>query len=260
MAGALHIGTSGWHYRHWVGPIYPPGTGSGHYLSYYAEHFAAAEINGSFYRMPSRTTLAAWRDATPPAFRFAAKAHRFITHMKKLALPISLYDWFLADIAILEPKLGPILFQLPPAWRLNLDRLAAFLAALPTRYRYAFELRNPTWLTPPVHDLLARHRAAFCIYDIGGFQSPIEVTTDFVYVRLHGPGAKYQGSYDGAALAKWARRIRSWRDGGHDVWCFFDNDQNGHAARDALRLQRLLARRPEHASGGPAARRAAVTG
>jgi uncharacterized protein YecE (DUF72 family) len=240
-AGAIHIGTSGWHYRHWVGPFYPPGLPSRQYLSFYKEHFSAAEINGSFYRMPSDKTLAAWRDAVPAGFVFAAKASRFISHAKKLALPIGLYERFFDGIGMLEPKLGPILFQLPPHWRVNRDRLAAFLEALPRRYRYAFEFREPSWLAPEIYALLARHRAALCLYHIAGFKSPIETTTDFVYVRLHGPGAKYQGSYSGSALRAWATRIHNWSRDGKAVWCFFDNDQNGYAAKDALRLCRMLA-------------------
>jgi uncharacterized protein YecE (DUF72 family) len=240
-AGAIiHIGTSGWHYRHWVGPFYPPGTPASRYLRFYIDHFAAAEINGSFYRMPSDKTLAAWRDAVPDGFRFAAKASRFITHAKKLALPISLYGGFFDGIGTLGDKLGPILFQLPPRWRVNRERLAAFLEALPDRYRYAFEFREPSWLVPEIYALLEKHRAALCLYHIAGFRSPIEVTCDFVYVRLHGPGAKYQGSYSGPALKAWAARIRDWSADGKDVWCFFDNDQNGYAAKDALRLKKML--------------------
>jgi uncharacterized protein YecE (DUF72 family) len=239
-AGPIHIGTSGWHYRHWVGPFYPPGMPASRYLGFYREHFAAAEINGSFYRMPSNETLAAWRDAVPKDFRFTAKASRFITHAKKLALPIAQYERFFDGIGTLGPKLGPILLQLPPRWRLNQERLAAFIDALPKRYRYAFEFREPSWLTKDVYALLERHRASLCLYHIAGFESPIEVTTDFVYIRLHGPGAKYQGTYDDAALKAWARRIRAWSRGGKAVWCFFDNDQNGYAAKDALRLESML--------------------
>ncbi|HEX2113719.1 MAG TPA: DUF72 domain-containing protein, partial [Alphaproteobacteria bacterium] len=177
-AGPVHIGTSGWHYRHWVGPFYPPGMPASRYLGFYQEHFAAAEINGSFYRMPSNETLAAWRDAVPKDFRFAAKASRFITHAKKLSLPIAQYERFFDGIGTLGPKLGPILLQLPPRWRLNQQRLAAFLDALPKRYRYAFEFREPSWLTQEVYGLLERHRASLCLYHIAGFESPIEVTTD----------------------------------------------------------------------------------
>jgi uncharacterized protein YecE (DUF72 family) len=241
--GTIHIGTSGWHYRHWVGPFYPPGMPASRYLRYYANHFAAAEINGSFYRMPSEKTLAAWRDAVPDDFRFAAKASRFITHAKKLALPIQQYERFFDGIGTLGRKLGPILFQLPPRWCVNRERLAAFLEALPTCYRYAFELREPSWLDPGIYALLEKHGAALCLYHLAGFESPIEVTTDFVYVRLHGPGGKYQGTYPGAALRTWADRIRGWSAEGRNVWCFFDNDQSGYAAKDALRLQAMLGKK-----------------
>jgi uncharacterized protein YecE (DUF72 family) len=240
VAGAIHIGTSGWHYKHWVGPFYPPKFAAGRFIDFYKEHFAAAEINGSFYRMPSDDTLAAWRDAVPANFRFAAKASRFITHAKKLALPISQYERFFDGIGTLEPKLGPILFQLPPHWRFNRERLEAFLEALPRRYRYAFEFREPTWLNEDAYALLRKHRAALCLYHIAGFQSPIKVTANFVYIRLHGPGGKYQGTYDDAALRRWARDIRAWSQEEKAVWCFFDNDQNGYAAEDALRLQSML--------------------
>ena len=241
MGGAIHIGTSGWHYRHWVGPFYPPGTPSGAYLDYYARHFTATEINGSFYRMPSERTLATWRDSVPGTFRFAVKASRFMSHAKKLAGPIELYAAFFGGIATLGPKLGPILIQLPPTWRVNGDRLRAFLRDAPRCYRYAVEFRNATWLIPAVYDVLAKHGAALCLYDIGGFQSPVETVTNFVYIRLHGPGAKYEGQYGTAALGAWAERIDRWTRSGYDVWCFFDNDQNGYAAADALRLQRLIA-------------------
>jgi uncharacterized protein YecE (DUF72 family) len=240
VAGAIYIGTSGWHYKHWVGPFYPPKTPASRYLDFYKAHFAAAEINGSFYRMPSIETLAAWRDAVPADFRFAAKASRFITHAKKLALPISQYERFFDGIGTLKPKLGPILFQLPPRWRFNRERLEAFLEALPHRYHYAFEFREPTWLNEDAYALLRKHRAALCLYHIAGFESPIEVTTNFVYIRLHGPGGKYQGTYDDATLREWARHIRAWSREEKAVWCFFDNDQNGYAAKDALRLQSKL--------------------
>jgi uncharacterized protein YecE (DUF72 family) len=240
VAGAIHIGTSGWHYRHWVGPFYPPATPSSRYLPFYVDHFDAAEINGSFYRMPSTKTLAAWRDAVPDDFRFAAKASRFITHAKKLALPIAQYDRFFDGIGTLGNKLGPVLLQLPPRWRVDRERLEAFLKALPKRYRYTFEFREPSWLDPAIYALLEQHRVALCLYHIAGFKSPIEATADFVYIRLHGPGAKYQGSYSGAALGSWAQRIRDWSAQGKTVWCFFDNDQNGYAAKDALRLQAMI--------------------
>ncbi len=236
MSAAIRIGTSGWYYKHWVGPFYPPKTPAARLLDYYSERFDTVEINNSFYRLPPETALTNWRDATPPDFCFAMKGSRFLTHMKKLKDAGQGLDRFFERADLLGPKLGPILFQLPPHWTLNLERLDTFLKALPSRHRYAFEFRDPTWLTNQVYDLLSRRRAALCIFDLAGFQSPIEVTTRFTYIRLHGPGGKYQGSYSDASLEAWADRIRTWSTTLEAIYVYFDNDQSGYAAEDALRL------------------------
>ena len=239
----IQIGTSGWHYDHWVGPFYPQGMKSRDFLPFYAQHFAIAEINNTFYQLPQPETLADWREATPPDFEFACKASRFITHMKKLKDPEDSIRRFFEVIEALGGKLGPILFQLPPSWRVNLARLEAFLAALPRSRRYAFEFRDESWFTAGVYEALARHNAAFCIYDIAGRSAPVEVTADFSYVRLHGPEEEaYRGRYDGRTLSGWARRFLGWRDEGRDVYCFFDNDEKGYAALDAMRIQEMLER------------------
>lgn len=235
------IGTSGWSYRHWTGGLfYPEGLASSKLLPWYAGRFDAVEIDGSFYRLPKRETFAAWRDAVPAGFRFAVKATRYVTHMKKLKDPEDSMRRSLAAFEGLGDKLGPVLFQLPPRWRMDLGRLEAFLQALPRRRGYAFEFRNESWFDPRVYALLERHGAAFCIYHLAGRTSPMAVTAPLVYVRLHGPGAAYRGRYHGNALRGWARRIDSWRDGGHDVWCFFDNDEAAYAPHDAERLKTML--------------------
>jgi len=237
----LYIGTSGWHYGHWVGPFYREDAKPAEFLSFYAARFAAVEINNTFYRLPARETLARWRDETPAGFVFACKASRYITHMKKLGDPRRSVRRFFAAVDVLGGKLGPVLFQLPPRWHADAALLDASLAALPADHRYAFEFRDPTWFAPEILQILTRHGAAFCIYDLGGRRSPAEVTANFAYVRLHGPADPYRGSYDGRTLAGWARRFRRWRAGGRDVYCFFDNDEQGFAARDALRLQGMVA-------------------
>jgi uncharacterized protein YecE (DUF72 family) len=163
--------------------------------------------------------------------------------MKKLKDPGVGITRFFERIDRLGPRLGPIVFQLPPAWHRDLARLEAFLEALPPDHRYAFELRDPTWHADEIYELLRRHRAAFCIYDLAGFQSPRLVTTDFTYVRLHGPTAKaYQGSYSDEALEEWAQRIDGWRETLVAAYVYFDNDQAGYAVRDALRLSALCQR------------------
>ncbi len=238
--GKTYIGTSGWSYPHWKGPFYPEDLPDSKLLDYYCQHFDSVEINNSFYHLPSEHALEQWRDTTPPGFRFAAKASRYITHMKKLKDPQQGLETFMERIDLLGNKLGPILYQLPPRWHCNPARLAAFLDALDETRRHAFEFRDESWINADILQMLEQHNAAFCIYELAGYRSPLHVTADFVYIRLHGPEGAYQGSYDGRTLAAWARRIGKWRAQGIDVYCYFDNDEAGYAVENALDLQARL--------------------
>lgn len=240
MTGNIRVGTSGWHYPHWRGPFYPANLPAAQMLAFYARHFSSVEVNNSFYRLPTLAALGSWRDTTPEGFSFAVKASRFLTHMKKLKDPETGLAKLLPRVEELGEKLGPVLFQLPPHWKCNLERLAGFLAALPRGQRYSFELRDHSWYIPNVYCLLRRHNVAFCIYELSGFQSPLLITADFVYVRLHGPEGAYQGSYSAASLETWARRLREWSRGLKSAYVYFDNDQGGFAARNALELKRML--------------------
>jgi uncharacterized protein YecE (DUF72 family) len=236
----IHIGTSGWHYGHWVGPFYPPGTSSGNFLSYYTGYFHTVEINSSFYRLPQKSTFKQWQDSAPSGFIFAVKASRFITHMKKLKDPETALAAFMERTSGLQYKLGPILFQLPPNWQRNLERLRSFLSSLPGGYRYAFEFRDPSWFHPEVYQTLADHGAAFCIYELAGLSSPTELTTNFAYLRLHGPGDAYSGCYPTDTLKQWADLLLGWRGAGKETYCYFDNDELGYATRNAAELQELV--------------------
>jgi uncharacterized protein YecE (DUF72 family) len=240
MGASYYIGTSGWHYPHWQAVFYPPGLPSGSWLDYYTRHFTTVEINASFYRLPSLATARAWRDAAPAGFTFAIKASRYITHMKKLREPRRTLRAFLAVARVLGKKCGPLLFQLPPRWRCNPARLAAFLELLPAHRECAFEFRDPSWHNPEIYALLQRHNAAFCIHELAGFESPQVLTADFAYIRLHGPAAyAYGGCYSHTALAGWADRIRGWKQL-RRVYVYFDNDEAGYAVQNALELRRLL--------------------
>lgn len=239
-AKSIHIGTSGWHYLHWKGPFYPEGLPDELLLEHYVKHFQTAEINNSFYQSPEKETFAQWHDSVPDDFIFSVKASRYITHMKKMKDPDQPVSNFIDRVRVLGKKLGPILFQLPPKLNFNLDRLKGFLNALPGDYRYAFEFRDPSWFTDQAEEALAEKGAAFCIYDFEGRQSPRSVTADFVYVRLHGPDGAYKGKYDDRCLSDWAEAFLSWFNEGKEVFCYFDNDEKGYAAQNALRLKDLL--------------------
>jgi len=236
----IRIGTSGWHYKHWCGPFYEAKTPGSRMLAHYIRHFDTVEINNSFYRLPKAETFSAWREATPEDFCFAVKASRFITHMKKLKDPQNALENFLPPAEALGEKLGPILFQLPPHWPVNTERLAEFLSVLPRKHRYAFEFREHSWHTPRVYDILRRCNAAFCIFELAGRHSPIEITANWSYIRLHGPEGPYQGSYAHRQLEQWAERIVNWSSELEGVYLYFDNDQAAYAAQNAKALKSLL--------------------
>lgn len=236
----IRVGTSGWHYAHWRGPFYPSGLDSAAWLHHYSEHLDTVEINNSFYRLPERSACAVWARETPKDFLFSVKAWRMLTHMKKLKDCGALIERFFEQTKGLGRKHGPVLFQLPPRWRCNPERLEGFLAALPARRRYAFEFRDPSWHTDDVLDLLAQRNAAFCIFELGELRTPEICTADFAYVRLHGSKGPYRGSYAHATLRRWARRIGAWAADGKDVYLYFDNDENAFAVDNALTLTRLI--------------------
>jgi uncharacterized protein YecE (DUF72 family) len=238
--GSVFIGTSGWNYRHWKGTFYPAGLAAKEEFAYYSSRFATVELNNSFYHLPSSDTFALWKKSAPAGFIFSVKAPRFITHMKKLKTDHNGLQEFFSNADYLKRKTGPFLFQLPPKWKINPERLESFLHQLPGRHRHTFEFRDTSWYTKEIYEILSRHNCAFCIYHLAHHLSPLEITADFVYIRLHGPGNKYQGSYDTKSLHEWAKRCRKWMSSGLDVYVYFDNDEAGYAAANAATLQELL--------------------
>ena len=238
----IHIGTSGWHYKHWLDDVfYPSGTKPAQMFEFYARHFDTVEINNSFYHLPSATTFDNWRDSSPPNFLYAVKASRFITHMKKLKDPKPSSEKFFAVVDRLGKKLGPILFQLPPRWKVNVERFAEFLESLPKGHKYVFEFRDETWFVPEVYALMRRHKAAFCIHDFSDMKVPHEITAPFTYIRFHGPTvAKYFGSYSTGQLRAWAERIADWSRQLSDAYIYFNNDPGGEAVKNAIELKRLV--------------------
>src|ERR1700712_4636915 len=209
--GALHIGTSGWHYESWLGPFYPKRLQKPKMLSVYTGSFDSAEINLSFYRLPSEKALETWRDTTPDHFLFAWKAHRVVTHYRRLRNVESDIPNILGRMGLLGAKEGPVLFQLHPRMSVDRERLANFLALLPPGRRYTFEFRHPSWYEPAIFALLAEFNASLCLSDHAAAPAPWEITADWVYVRGHGPSGRYHGSYTDETLAEWAHHIQTWR-------------------------------------------------
>lgn len=236
----IYIGTSGWHYKHWKDTFYPAELKNDNQLRYFSDIFPTVEINNSFYRLPTDDMFINWYKQVPEDFVFAVKASRFITHVKKLHVDHDTIDQFMLRAAHLKEKLGPILFQLPPRWHVNTERLHDFLVKLPTDHRFVFEFRDSSWNIPEIYKLLEHYNCAYCIYDLAGYQSPVIITADFVYIRLHGPGDKYQGSYTKNNLISWAEKCTDWQDEGKDIYFYFDNDQNGYAPHNGQTLMKIL--------------------
>jgi uncharacterized protein YecE (DUF72 family) len=236
----VHIGTSGWYYDHWKGNFYPAGLRKEDFLNFYSESFSTVEINNSFYRLPSESTFEKWREKSPQEFLFAVKATRYITHLKRLKEPQKSVSLFLERARLLGDKLGPILFQLPPKFGCNQERLVELLGALPEELKYAFEFRDQSWLNPQVYDILESRGASLCLHGFPGISVPRRSTANFVYIRLHGPDGAYQGSYSDDELCSWVNSIKGWINQGKEIFCYFDNDEAGNAARNATRLNRML--------------------
>ena len=267
----VRIGISGWTYPPWRGVFYPPGLAHRRELSYAAGRLNSIEINGSFYALQKPASYFSWAEQTPPGFVFAVKAGRFITHMKKLRdVDLAVPNFLSSGLLALGPKLGPILWQLPPSLPFDPERIRAFVSRLPhstgeaaylarrhdelmtgrawtgTRedrpLRHAIEVRHASYERPEYPELLREFGVALVVADTAGkWPKMFDVTADFVYVRLHGAEELYASGYDDAALTEWAGRVRAWTSAGLDVHVYFDNDVKVRAPFDALALSALVA-------------------
>lgn len=234
------IGTSGWTYQHWRGRFYPPDLSPRRWLEYYAQRFPTVELNSPFYRVPKRRTFEGWRERTPAGFLFAVKASRLITHVKKLRGAEGELRWFLSEAEGLGEKMGPLLFQLPPSLRADPGLLEAFLRGLPPG-RYTFEFRHPSWFEEAIYELLARYDVALCVADSPRFPCERRVTASFLYLRLHGSQRLYASLYSREELSEWASFIHeALESGAKEAFCYFDNDYEAYAVRNALELREIL--------------------
>jgi len=240
MSAELFVGTSGFYYDHWKGIFYPPDLPKSRYLAYYVQHFRTLELNATFYHLPRAKSVEHWRALAPQGFLYALKAHRSITHYKRLRECREEIYRFLHLIKPLRPHLGPILFQLPPSLHLDASLLASFLHLLPAGYSYAVEFRHDSWYTREIFDLLRRYEVALCLHDFGRKSVPPVATSSDVYIRLHGPDGHYGGSYSDEALRQWAGTIEDFIAHNKRVFCYFNNDFEGNAIKDARRLLALL--------------------
>jgi uncharacterized protein YecE (DUF72 family) len=244
-AAVAHIGCSGWHYKSWKGLIYPAELPTTEWLRAYTKRFSTVELNNSFYRLPSEETFAGWRDQVPRGFLFAVKASRFLTHIKRLREPEEPLQRLLTHAAPLGPTLGPILYQIPPRWFPDPERLETFLAALPQRLtstsrqrlRHVVEMRDRRGYEPWVIEMLRQYGVALCVHDMPGSESPLMMVGPIVYIRFHGHGTKYGGSYPDEVLDEWGEWIGRVLASGRDVYAYFNNDVNGYAVYDAERLR-----------------------
>lgn len=235
-----YIGTSGWGYKGWRAHLYAD-TPVGRWLEVASRTFDALEINGSFYSQIKPETYARWRDETPANFRFALKGHRFVTHYKRLRDCDESIARLRDQASGLGEKLSAVIWQLPSTFRCDLARLEAFCIALQAwRIAHALELRHASWFTPEVAAVLRAHRVAVCMGDAPDFPMWREVTSKLVYVRLHGHTRKYASSYSESSLRAWAVSVKQWLAEKRTVHVYFDNDVEGHAVRNAMRLAELV--------------------
>ena len=241
---ALRIGCSGWNYAHWrQGVFYPERLPARRWLEYYAQRFDTVEINSTFYRLPKVEAVANWVEQSPPGFLFAVKASRYLTHIKRLLDLDGGLERFYERIAPLResPKMGPVLWQLPPTFKRDHERLAAALPRLPKRERHCFEFRHPSWFVDDTYALLREHGVALVIGDhprVHAFQTH-EHTTDWTFVRFHAGTRGRNGNYSESELEEWAQRFERWRE--HvDVYAYFNNDWQGFAPRNASWLKRRM--------------------
>ena len=243
MRPTVHVGCSGWVYRHWKEVFYPVGLPQKRWFEHYSSEFDTVEINASFYRLPLATTFEGWRNKAPQGFRYAVKVDRFITHQKKLLDCAEPLEQFIGLTRALGPALGPLLYQLPPSLHRNDERLTTFIEQLPPDLEHVVEFRHASWYDEQVLRLLDRHGIGFVAHDLAGLISPRWASGRSAYVRFHGTGGKYWGRYSDEQMAECAAWLDEQRAAGRSAWAYFNNDIHGHALEDARSLKRALALR-----------------
>jgi uncharacterized protein YecE (DUF72 family) len=240
----VRIGTSGWSYNHWIDVFYPPDLKSSEWLGYYSRYFDTVELNVTFYRTLPETTFLGWYQKIPADFMFAVKGSRFITHVKKLKIDQESLELFFGRAKLLKEKLGVVLWQLPPNFQANCERLEEFLKLTKkftkSSIRQTFEFRHESWFNNDIYKVLEKYNAALCIADSKKFPCVEVITADFVYLRFHGRGSLYASKYKEKELEAWVQKIKNWQDQGKDIYAYFNNDAYGYAVEGALYLKGVV--------------------
>lgn len=240
IGAEIRVGTSGWHYGHWVGPFYPENLPKDKWLGFFAEHFDTVEVNNTFYQLPKPHTFENWYTQVGGDFVFTLKANRVITHIRKLKGTAESLGLFIESACLLGSKLGAILYQLPPHLHKDLGRLSDFIELLDPSITAVFEFRHDSWFSRDTFDMLGKYNCAFCVHDMVGAPTPRVITADVIYIRFHGAGGRYAGNYTRSQLKNWAMWINQNRDDVSKVYAYFNNDFKGYAVGNAMTLKQEL--------------------
>jgi len=236
----IRVGTSGWHYNHWVGRFYPHDLPKSKWLEFYAEDFDTVEINNTFYQLPKEVSVRNWYKRAPEKFVFTVKANRFITHIKRLKDAGEALVSFAERMAIFMEKLGPVLYQLPPSMHKDLNLLKQFGRIVPKDTPPVFEFRHKSWFSKDTFRLLDKCGLGFCVHDMPGIESPRVITAEVIYVRFHGSTGQYEGNYTDNSLENWAGWITDHKREVKSIYAYFNNDLNAYAVYNAKTLRAQL--------------------
>jgi len=236
------VGTSGWSYDHWTGRFYPQDIDRRKWLEFYCREFDTVELNSSFYRLPRRKTFENWRNRSPKNFIFSVKMSRYVSHVKRLIEPEKTLSKFFESVSGLREKCGPILIQLPPSLGFEQQRAENFFRELEKyNYKLTLECRNKSWFFKDSYNLMKEYNIALCLADTPHFPYAEEITSDFVYIRLHGHERLYASNYSEEQLQGWVEKIRGWnKKKKMNCYVYFDNDANAYAVDNAIRLKEIL--------------------
>ncbi len=236
----IYIGTSGWSYDHWHKIFYPKNLSKPEWLRFYSGIFGTVEINASFYHQLSPATYKNWYQAVPKDFIFSVKISRFLTHVKKLNQPRESWQRFINNVRYLKEKLGPILIQLPPNFKVNAEKLEKLLEIIPIKYKLALEVRHQSWFDQEIFAVLKKHQAALVFANSGNWTGPHLLTAKFIYLRLHGSASRYSSNYGVKFLKSLAMKVKRWRRQNLEIYIYFNNDDRAYAVNNAKTLAEYL--------------------